>query len=131
MRHDLAVVPPISKHNRRSSPRRFANQLPAKAPAAGPDSTSLIGAAAASAAETTPPLESIINTDPPKPSLTNHFCNSVRYGPIMGIVAALHAVVIMRGNSRICGEISAEMHTGTPSASLTASATIRSFDELA
>jgi hypothetical protein len=32
-----------------------------------------------------------------------------------GIVAALHAVVIMRGYSRICGEISAEMHTGTPS----------------
>ncbi len=31
-----------------------------------------------------------------------------------GIVAALHAVVIMRGYSRICGEISAEMHTGTP-----------------
>ena len=32
-----------------------------------------------------------------------------------GIVAALQAVVIMRGYSRICGEISAEMQTGTPS----------------
>ena len=32
-----------------------------------------------------------------------------------GIVAALQAVVIIRGYSRICGEISAEMHTGTPS----------------
>ena len=31
------------------------------------------------------------------------------------MVAALHAVVTMRGYSRICGETSAEMHTGTPS----------------
>jgi hypothetical protein len=31
-----------------------------------------------------------------------------------GIVTALHAVVIMRGYSRICGEISADTHTGTP-----------------
>ena len=31
-----------------------------------------------------------------------------------GIVAALQAAVIMRGYSRICGDISAEMHTGTP-----------------
>ena len=36
MRHDLAVVPPMSKHSRRSSPSRRANQLPASAPAAGP-----------------------------------------------------------------------------------------------
>ena len=36
IRHDLAVVPPMSKHSRRSSPRRRANQLPASAPAAGP-----------------------------------------------------------------------------------------------
>ena len=35
-----------------------------------------------------------------------------------GIVAALHAVVIMRGYSRIWGETSAEMHTGTPSSPL-------------
>ena len=35
-----------------------------------------------------------------------------------GIVAALQAVVIMRGYSRICGDTSAEMHTGTPSAAL-------------
>ena len=32
-----------------------------------------------------------------------------------GMAAALQAAVIMRGYSRICGEISAEMHTGTPS----------------
>ena len=30
-------------------------------------------------------------------------------------MAALHAVVTIRGYSRICGETSAEMHTGTPS----------------
>ena len=35
-----------------------------------------------------------------------------------GIVAALQAVVIIRGYSRICGETSAEMHTGTPSSPL-------------
>ena len=32
-----------------------------------------------------------------------------------GIVAALQAAVTMRGYSLICGDISAEMHTGTPS----------------
>jgi hypothetical protein len=112
----LAVVPPMSKHSRRSTPRRSANQLPARAPAAGPDSTNRIGDCAASSAATTPPLESIISTEPPKPSAASHFCSSSRYGPITGIVAALHAVVIMRGYSRICGEMSLEMHTGTPSA---------------
>ena len=34
-----------------------------------------------------------------------------------GIVAALHAVVTMRGYSRICGETSCDVQTGTPSAS--------------
>ena len=48
-----------------------------------------------------------------------------------GIVAALHAVVIMRGYSRICGEISAEMHTGTPSSRRRCSATTRSLAGLA
>ena len=131
MRHDLAVVPPMSKHSRRSSPRRRANQLPASAPAAGPDSTRRIGARAASSADTTPPFDSIISTEPPKPSLASHFCSSSRYGPITGIVAALHAVVIMRGYSRICGEISAEMHTGTPSSRRRCSATTRSLAGLA
>ena len=31
-----------------------------------------------------------------------------------GMVAALQAVVVIRGYSRICGEISAEMQTGMP-----------------
>ena len=44
-----------------------------------------------------------------------------------GIVAALQAVVTMRGYSRICGEISAEMHTGTPSSRRRCSATTRSL----
>jgi hypothetical protein len=70
---------------------------------------------AASSADTTPPFESIISTEPPKPSLDSHFWSSSRYGPMTGIVAALQAVVTMRGYSRICGETSAEMHTGTPS----------------
>ncbi len=48
-----------------------------------------------------------------------------------GIVAALHAVVIIRGYSRIWGEISAEMHTGTPSSLARCSATMRSLDGLA
>src|SRR3954462_3203839 len=50
IRQDLAVVPPMSKHSRRSSPRRRANQLPARAPAAGPLSTSRSGAPGASPA---------------------------------------------------------------------------------
>ncbi len=69
---------------------------------------------AASSAATTPPLDSIISTEPPKPSAASHFCSSSRYGPMTGIVAALHAVVIMRGYSRICGEMSlgdAHRHT--------------------
>ena len=70
---------------------------------------------AASSADTTPPLDSIISTDPPKPSPDSHFCSSSRYGPMTGIVAALQAVVTMRGYSRICGDTSDEMHTGTPS----------------
>ena len=70
---------------------------------------------AASSADTTPPFDSIMSTDPPNPSPDSHFCSSSRYGPITGIVAALHAVVTMRGYSRICGDTSAEMHTGTPS----------------
>ena len=44
-----------------------------------------------------------------------------------GIVAALQAVVTMRGYSRICGETSAEMHTGTPSSRRRCSATARSL----
>ena len=48
-----------------------------------------------------------------------------------GIVAALHAVVIIRGYSRICGEMSEEMHTGTPSSRRRWSATSRSFAGLA
>ncbi len=96
-------------------PIRVANHRPASAPAAGPDSTRRIGAAAASSADTTPPLDSIIRTEPPKPSADSHFWSSSRYGPMTGMVAALHAAVIMRGYSRIWGEISDEMHTGTPS----------------
>ena len=80
---------------------------------------------------TTPPLDSIISTEPPKPSAASHFCSSSRYGPITGIVAALHAVVIIRGYSRICGEMSLEMHTGTPSARRRCSATARSLAGLA
>jgi hypothetical protein len=72
-----------------------------EAPAAGPLSTRRIGNRAASSADTTPPFESIINTEPPKPSDDSHFCSSSRYGPITGIVAALQAVVTMRGYSRI------------------------------
>ena len=68
---------------------------------------------AASSADTTPPFDSIISTAPPKPSVDSHFCSSSRYGPITGIVAALQAVVTIRGYSRICGDTSAEMHTGT------------------
>ena len=44
-----------------------------------------------------------------------------------GIVAALQAVVIIRGYSRICGETSAEMHTGTPSRRCRCCATTRSL----
>ena len=33
-----------------------------------------------------------------------------------GMVAALQAVVVIRGYSRICGEMSAEMQTGMPKA---------------
>ena len=131
MRHDLAVVPPMSKHSRRRSPSRLANHDPASAPAAGPDSTSRIGDWAASSAATTPPFDSIISTDPPKPSAASHFCSSSRYGPITGIVAALQAVVIIRGYSRICGEMSLEMHTGTPRARRRCSATARSLAGLA
>ena len=131
MRQLFAVVPPMSKHSSRSSPSRRANQLPASAPAAGPLSTSRIGALAASSAETTPPFDSIISTEPPNPSAASHFCSSSRYGPITGIVAALHAVVIIRGYSRSCGEISALMHTGTPSRSASCSATTRSLAGLA
>ena len=112
---DLAVVPPMSKHRRRSSPSRRANQLPASAPAAGPDSTRRIGAAAASSADTTPPLDSIISTEPPKPCAGQPLLQLVEVRPDHGMVAALQAVVIMRGYSRIWGEISDEMHTGTPS----------------
>ena len=41
---------------------------------------------------------------------------------ITGIVAALHAVVIIRGYSRICGDTSDETQTGTPSAARRCSA---------
>ncbi len=78
MRQDLAVVPPMSKHSRRRSPSLRANHEPASAPAAGPDSTRRIGTRAASAAETTPPFDSIISTEPPKPSAASHFCSSSR-----------------------------------------------------
>ena len=44
-----------------------------------------------------------------------------------GIVAALHAVVTIRGYSRIWGEISAEMHTGNPSSRRRYSATATSL----
>jgi hypothetical protein len=128
MRHAFAVVPPMSKHSRRSNPSRRTNQVPASAPAAGPDSTSRIGVRAASSADTTPPFDSIISTDPPKPSPESHFCSSSRYGPITGIVDALHAVVTMRGYSRICGDTSADTHTGTPSSRRRCSATTRSFE---
>ena len=48
-----------------------------------------------------------------------------------GMVAALQAVVIMRGYSRICGETSEDTHTGTPSARRRWSATSRSLAGLA
>ncbi len=104
--------------------------MPASAPAAGPLSTSRIGKRAASSADTTPPLESIISTEPPNPSADSHFCSSSRYGPITGIVAALQAVVIIRGYSRICGDTSPEMHTGRPSSACRWSATSRSLAAL-
>ena len=47
-----------------------------------------------------------------------------------GIVAALHAVVIIRGYSRIWGEMSAEKQTGTPSVCSRYSATRTSFARL-
>ena len=124
MRHALAVVPPMSKHSRRSSPRRLANQLPASAPAAGPDSTSRIGDAGGVVGATRRHrwrASSAPSRRSPPPD--SHFCSSSRYGPITGIVAALHAVVTMRGYSRICGDTSAEMQTGTPSSARRWSAT--------
>ena len=78
IRHALAVVPPMSKHNNRSSRMRRANHVPASAPAAGPLSTRRIGKRAASSAETTPPLESIISTEPPNPAADSHFWSSSR-----------------------------------------------------
>lgn len=53
IKQDFAVVPPMSKHIKRDSFIRRANQLPANAPAAGPLSTKRIGARAASSALTT------------------------------------------------------------------------------
>jgi DNA replication and repair protein RecF len=43
------------------------------------------------------------------------------------IVTALHAVVIIRGYSRICGEMSEEMHTGNDNCFARCSATTRSL----
>ena len=122
----------MSKHSRRSSPRRRANQLSSETRRL-PDRSRRDGSAHEQHRRptTTPPFESIINTEPPKPSAASHFCSSSRYGPITGIVAALHAVVIIRGYSRICGEISAEMHTGTPSSRRRCSAISRSLAGLA
>ena len=48
-----------------------------------------------------------------------------------GIVAALQAVVIMRGYSRIWGLISLDTHTGTPSSRRRCSAITRSLAGLA
>ena len=78
MRQALAVVPPMSKQSRRSSSRRCEYHVPASAPAAGPDSTSRIGTRAASAAATTPPLDSIISTEPPNPSSASQRSRSSR-----------------------------------------------------
>ena len=82
---------------------------------------------AASSADTTPPFESIISRPPAKPSPASHLVSSSRYGPMTGMVAALHAVVIMRGYSRIWGDSSDEMHTGTPSSARRTAATSRSL----
>ena len=68
-----------------------------------------------------------MSNPPLNPSPASHFVSSSRYGPMTGIVAALQAVVIIRGYSRIWGEISDEMHTGMPSSVRRYSATSRSF----
>ena len=44
-----------------------------------------------------------------------------------GIVAALHAVVTMRGYSRICGATSLDVETGSPRRSASTAASVRSF----
>jgi hypothetical protein len=58
--HAFAVVPPMSKESRRSSPACRAARAAARAPAAGPDSTSRTGTRLAVAGVAMPPEDSMM-----------------------------------------------------------------------
>ena len=59
MRHDFAVVPPMSNESTSGSPSACAIRRPTMAPATGPDSMSRSGKSAAVSVEPRPPLDSI------------------------------------------------------------------------
>ena len=107
MRQVLAVVPPMSKHSRRSSPRRRAYQAPASAPAAGPDSTRRIGSAGGVLGRHDAAVRQH-HQHRAAEALVGAATSAARRGRARstGIVAALQAVVTIRGYSRICGATS-------------------------
>ena len=127
MRHDFAVVPPMSNASRSRCPARAPSSPAASAPPAGPDSSSRIGKARAACTETSPPAECISRNAPENPAPRNACSTRPRYRPINGCTYALAHVVTHRAYSPISAITWWLTETGTPGqASATISAARRS-----
>src|SRR5204862_5209053 len=94
---------------------------PATTPAAGPDSMVWTARRAASAADITPPLDSITCTGAVIPMAASRSRNARRYVLITGPTYADMTVVVARSYSRISGQISDDATTVIESGSVSRS----------
>ena len=78
-------MPPMSKQNISGRSNNRLKYSPAMTAAVGPDSMIRTGNCAAVSTEVTPPLESMMNSRPPKPSLPIRSCSRRKYFSVSGL----------------------------------------------
>ncbi len=122
----------MSKESRWSTPASAPRVAAARAPAAGPDSSSRMGKRVAVSTVAIPPDDSITKKDPSNPRSERRSSSPDRYCSARGWTYTLAMVVEARSYSRISGATSEEMETRIPGAArFTARRAARSLAGLA
>src|SRR6478735_6444045 len=104
-------VPPPSQVRIFGKPATFAMSAAPSAPAAGPDSTVVIGWWTTSSAESTPPLDFMIENGTPGVIVSSLWWMPATYRATLGFTAASTRVVMDRSYSRYSRSTSEEMET--------------------